>query len=113
MLTFMFFFCSFFPKDARWSCACTATLKIVAHQEGKADHMREIQHIFHANEMDWGWARFMTFEVSKGKNPSAKTNFVAFHPIFIRFYWITTMAGTMRKRTRSRLRSTSRLRHQL
>lgn len=49
--------------DQGWSCAGSATLKILAQKEGKEDHARKISHVFHAKENDWGFAQFMTFEV--------------------------------------------------
>lgn len=51
--------------DANWSCAGSATLRIVSQKEGKEDHVRRISHIFHAKENDWGFAQFLTFDVSE------------------------------------------------
>jgi ubiquitin carboxyl-terminal hydrolase 7 len=49
--------------DQGWSCAGSATLKILAQKEGIEDHARKISHVFHAKENDWGFAQFMSFEV--------------------------------------------------
>jgi hypothetical protein len=53
----------FFKPDPAWSCAGSATLKVLAQKEGKEDHVRKISHVFHAKENDWGFAQFMTFDV--------------------------------------------------
>jgi hypothetical protein len=50
--------------DPAWSCTGSATLKVLAQKEGKEDHVRKISHNFHAKENDWGFAQFMSFDVS-------------------------------------------------
>ncbi|KAL3121385.1 hypothetical protein niasHT_004969 [Heterodera trifolii] len=54
--------CNADNNDSNWSCAGSATLKILSQKEGKEDHVRKISHIFHSKENDWGFAQFMTFE---------------------------------------------------
>uniref|UniRef100_A0A183BTV1 MATH domain-containing protein n=1 Tax=Globodera pallida TaxID=36090 RepID=A0A183BTV1_GLOPA len=48
--------------DANWSCACSATLRIVSQKKGKKDGTQELsRHIFNSEEY-WGYPHFMTFE---------------------------------------------------
>ena len=54
--------CNSDNTDLSWSCAGSATLRILAQKEGKEDHARKISHLFHSKENDWGFAQFMTFE---------------------------------------------------
>uniref|UniRef100_A0A183BLR6 BTB domain-containing protein n=1 Tax=Globodera pallida TaxID=36090 RepID=A0A183BLR6_GLOPA len=49
-------------RDRNWSCASSATLRIVSQMEGKSDFTQMISHIFHSKENGWGFAHFMTFE---------------------------------------------------
>ncbi|KAI3417555.1 hypothetical protein GPALN_013275 [Globodera pallida] len=48
--------------DPTWSCASSATLRIVSQMEGKSDFTQMISHIFHSKENGWGFAHFMRFE---------------------------------------------------
>ncbi|KAI3416310.1 BTB/POZ domain-containing protein 3 [Globodera pallida] len=49
--------------DSNWSCAATATFKIVSQKKGKGDHIQEIsRHIFNLKENKWGIEYFMGFE---------------------------------------------------
>uniref|UniRef100_A0A183BLA8 MATH domain-containing protein n=1 Tax=Globodera pallida TaxID=36090 RepID=A0A183BLA8_GLOPA len=45
--------------DPSWSCAGSATLRVVSQNE---DYTRKISHSFHSKENDWGFAAFLTFE---------------------------------------------------
>ncbi|KAI3411188.1 Ubiquitin carboxyl-terminal hydrolase 7 [Globodera pallida] len=49
--------------ESNWSCAGSATFRIVSQKEGKKDHTREIsRHIFNLKENIWGINYFMEFE---------------------------------------------------
>jgi hypothetical protein len=39
-----------FFLEPDWSCACSATLTLVAQREGKTDHSGTIEHVFKAKE---------------------------------------------------------------
>uniref|UniRef100_A0A914H2D2 Ubiquitin carboxyl-terminal hydrolase 7 n=1 Tax=Globodera rostochiensis TaxID=31243 RepID=A0A914H2D2_GLORO len=54
--------CNADNNDSNWSCAGSATLRIISQKDGKEDHARKISHVFHSKENDWGFAQFMTFE---------------------------------------------------
>uniref|UniRef100_A0A914HZ12 BTB/POZ domain-containing protein n=1 Tax=Globodera rostochiensis TaxID=31243 RepID=A0A914HZ12_GLORO len=57
--------CNDEATDSNWSCAGTATFRIVSQKEGKKDHIhsQEIsRHIFNLKQNKWGIKNFMEFE---------------------------------------------------
>uniref|UniRef100_A0A183C8R8 MATH domain-containing protein n=1 Tax=Globodera pallida TaxID=36090 RepID=A0A183C8R8_GLOPA len=47
--------CNVGNTDANWSCAASATLRIVSQKEGKKDFTREIsRHVFNSKQKGWG-----------------------------------------------------------
>uniref|UniRef100_A0A914H0Q1 BTB domain-containing protein n=1 Tax=Globodera rostochiensis TaxID=31243 RepID=A0A914H0Q1_GLORO len=52
--------------ESNWSCACSATLRIVSQKAGKKDFTQEISHIFHSKASDWGFEQFMPFQQLMG-----------------------------------------------
>uniref|UniRef100_A0A914HA17 BTB domain-containing protein n=1 Tax=Globodera rostochiensis TaxID=31243 RepID=A0A914HA17_GLORO len=49
-------------EDTNWSCAASATFRIVSQKEGKKDDTQELsRHIFSSN-YSWGFEQFMSFE---------------------------------------------------
>uniref|UniRef100_A0A183BHU5 BTB domain-containing protein n=1 Tax=Globodera pallida TaxID=36090 RepID=A0A183BHU5_GLOPA len=55
--------CKAGKADPNWSCAGSATLRIVSQKEGKTDHIRETgRHIYCLKEAGFGYAEFMTFK---------------------------------------------------
>uniref|UniRef100_A0A183BPS2 MATH domain-containing protein n=1 Tax=Globodera pallida TaxID=36090 RepID=A0A183BPS2_GLOPA len=58
-----YFRCNDETTESNWSCAGSATFRIVSQKEGKKDHTREIsRHIFNLKENIWGINYFMEFE---------------------------------------------------
>uniref|UniRef100_A0A183CPX0 MATH domain-containing protein n=1 Tax=Globodera pallida TaxID=36090 RepID=A0A183CPX0_GLOPA len=53
-------------EESTWSCACSATLRIVSQKAGKKDFTQEISHIFHSRAIDWGIEQFMPFQQLMG-----------------------------------------------
>ncbi|KAI3419392.1 hypothetical protein GPALN_006637 [Globodera pallida] len=61
--------CNSGNTDANWSCAASATYKIVSQMEGKTDHTQTIsRHIFNSKGTGWGFDQFMSFEVLMESN---------------------------------------------
>uniref|UniRef100_A0A914HSJ4 MATH domain-containing protein n=1 Tax=Globodera rostochiensis TaxID=31243 RepID=A0A914HSJ4_GLORO len=55
--------CNVGNTNANWSCAGSATYKIVSQKEGKRDHTQTIsRHIFDSKEKSWGFNTFMSFK---------------------------------------------------
>uniref|UniRef100_A0A914HTD0 BTB domain-containing protein n=1 Tax=Globodera rostochiensis TaxID=31243 RepID=A0A914HTD0_GLORO len=55
--------------DANWSCAVSATLRIVSQKEGKTDHTRESKRlIYTSKKKSWGSSLFMSFEKLMDRN---------------------------------------------
>uniref|UniRef100_A0A914HL17 BTB/POZ domain-containing protein n=1 Tax=Globodera rostochiensis TaxID=31243 RepID=A0A914HL17_GLORO len=55
--------CNAEDSDANWSCAASATLRIVSQKEGKKDFTREIsRHIFKSEENQWGMQFFKSLD---------------------------------------------------
>uniref|UniRef100_A0A183BY96 BTB domain-containing protein n=1 Tax=Globodera pallida TaxID=36090 RepID=A0A183BY96_GLOPA len=55
--------CNDGKTDSDWSCAGSATVRIVSQKKGKKDHIQEIsRHIFNLKENKWGIEYFMSFE---------------------------------------------------
>jgi hypothetical protein len=53
-----------FPSflDPTWSCACTATLKILAQKDGKMDEVRKYSQLVNPTNSRWGHTQ-MSFDV--------------------------------------------------
>uniref|UniRef100_A0A183BXP9 BTB domain-containing protein n=1 Tax=Globodera pallida TaxID=36090 RepID=A0A183BXP9_GLOPA len=62
----VFLQCNTENNDANWSCAGSATLRIVSQRAGKKDFTREISHRFYSMKNDWGFEQFMKFEQLMG-----------------------------------------------
>ena len=56
--------CNGDSKDPTWNCNATAIFKLKSPKDDKDDFVRLISHKFHAKENDWGFAQFITCEVS-------------------------------------------------
>uniref|UniRef100_A0A914GZP1 MATH domain-containing protein n=1 Tax=Globodera rostochiensis TaxID=31243 RepID=A0A914GZP1_GLORO len=54
--------CNTGNRDCNWSCAASATLRIVSQKEAKTDHPRAIKYVFHSKENGWGFDHFVSFE---------------------------------------------------
>ncbi|KAL3086285.1 hypothetical protein niasHT_040077 [Heterodera trifolii] len=54
--------CNAIDYGLKWSCSCSATLRIVSPKRGKADLVREFEHTFAQQSGGWGWPHFTTFE---------------------------------------------------
>uniref|UniRef100_A0A914HPJ7 BTB/POZ domain-containing protein n=1 Tax=Globodera rostochiensis TaxID=31243 RepID=A0A914HPJ7_GLORO len=54
--------CNAEESDANWSCACSATLRIVLQKKGKEDLIRKKDNIFNSKTNFWGFAQYITFK---------------------------------------------------
>ncbi|KAI3415241.1 Ubiquitin carboxyl-terminal hydrolase 7 [Globodera pallida] len=55
--------CNAEDSDANWSCACSATLRIVLQKKGKEDLTRKKDNnIFNSKTNFWGFAQYITFK---------------------------------------------------
>uniref|UniRef100_A0A914HPC1 BTB/POZ domain-containing protein n=1 Tax=Globodera rostochiensis TaxID=31243 RepID=A0A914HPC1_GLORO len=55
--------------DANWSCAVSATLRIVSQKEGKTDHTRGSKRlIYNSKKKSWGLSLFISFEKLMDRN---------------------------------------------
>uniref|UniRef100_A0A914HZ19 BTB domain-containing protein n=1 Tax=Globodera rostochiensis TaxID=31243 RepID=A0A914HZ19_GLORO len=55
--------CNDANTDSNWSCAGSATIRIVSQKEGKEDHTQELSRsIFNLSAKGWGMQYFMPFE---------------------------------------------------